>query len=96
MTDDAPVKIKQPPVLFSQTQEIIQRLAGLLDGVLITYWNSPSGSVCDNDVVAVHQMLERIGRVARLSLFIKSEGATARPRSGSSTCCASTPGRSSR
>jgi len=74
MSDETPVKIKQPPVLFNGTKEIIHRLAGLLDGVLITYWNSPSGSVCDNDVVAVHQMLERIGRVERLYLFIRSEG----------------------
>jgi hypothetical protein len=33
------VPVKQPPVLFSQTQSLIQRLADTLGGPLVAYWN---------------------------------------------------------
>jgi hypothetical protein len=39
-------ELKKPPVLFRQTQEIIGRIEKLLDGSLLTYWNSPNGSIC--------------------------------------------------
>lgn len=70
---EAPI-LKQPPVLFDQTQELIKEIDGMLDGDLITYWNNPDGSVCGNDVMGFYQMLERTGKRKRLYIFLKSNG----------------------
>ncbi|MBN2585809.1 MAG: hypothetical protein JXR55_00820 [Candidatus Fermentibacteraceae bacterium] len=70
---DGPV-LKQPPVLFDRTQELIKKIDGMLDGDLITYWNNPDGSVCGNDVMGFYQMLERKGKRNRLYIFLKSNG----------------------
>lgn len=68
------LKIKQPPVLFSRTQEAIARTSELLGAPLITYWNNPRGSVCHADVVALYEILERLGQQETLCLFLKSAG----------------------
>lgn len=67
-------KIKQPPVLFDKTQAIIARIAKNLGGPLVAYWNNPMGSVCQNDVVALYELLESLGRQEIIYLFIKSSG----------------------
>ena len=74
---DAP-KVKQPPVLFSKTQVLINKVTEQLGGVLVTYWNNPQGSVCHNDVVALYELLENIGKQDTISLFIKSSGGDGR------------------
>jgi hypothetical protein len=68
------IPVKQPPVKFTETQKIVTRIAERLDGVFISYWNNPQGSVCQNDVIAIYEMLENIGKRDTLYLFIKSEG----------------------
>jgi len=70
----ASVKVKQPPVLFDKTQALIKRLNSMLGGCLITYWNNPRGSVCQDDVVALYELLEHIGKQEQIYLFIKSSG----------------------
>lgn len=70
----APVRIKQPPVLFGKTQALVRRLGQLLGGPLVAYWNNPRGSVCGSDVVALHDVLDRLGRHDVIHLFIKSDG----------------------
>jgi hypothetical protein len=74
--NDVPAKreVKKPPVLFDQTQKIIAKLEELLDGPLLTYWNSPGGSICQNDVVGFYEALKAIGRKNRIYLLIKSDG----------------------
>jgi hypothetical protein len=67
-------KVKQPPVLFAKTQAVIERASSLLGGPLITYWNNPRGSVCSNDVLALSEILERLGTHETIYLFIKSDG----------------------
>lgn len=66
--------IKQPPVLFEQTQAVISKFEQTFGAPLITYWNNSRGSVCDHDVIVFHELLERIGEQERLFLFIKSDG----------------------
>jgi hypothetical protein len=66
--------IKQPPVLFNKTQAIIKQLNLLLGGTLIAYFNNPRGSVCHDDVVALYELLENLGRSEAIYLFIKSSG----------------------
>ena len=71
-------KIKQPPVLFDQTQVLIEQVAAYLGGPIVTYWNSPQGSVCHNDVVALYELLEKIGQQDLIYLYIKSSGGDGR------------------
>jgi hypothetical protein len=72
------IKVKQPPVLFDQTQTIIKKIENSLDGTFISYWNNPKGSVCQNDVIAFYKLLERLGKKEKIYLFIKSDGGTGR------------------
>lgn len=67
-------KVKQPPVLFDKTQALIARLNQMLGGRLITYWNNPRGSVCQDDVVALYELLENLEKQETIYLFIKSSG----------------------
>jgi hypothetical protein len=73
-SENTPRKVKQPPVLFAKTQSVIQRLSQELGGPVITYWNNPRGSVCSNDVVALNEVLLKVGMHDTLYLFIKSDG----------------------
>jgi hypothetical protein len=75
-TPEKSQKIKQPPVLFDRTQALIAEITALLGGPLITYWTNPRGAVCHNDVVALYEILEKVGKVEILHLFIKSGGGT--------------------
>jgi hypothetical protein len=66
--------LKHPPILFDRTQKIIQQIETRLGQRLITYWNSPSGSICSNDVAGLYGILRSMGKMERLSFFIKSDG----------------------
>jgi hypothetical protein len=68
------LKVKQPPVLFAKTQSLLATLAARLGGPIVSYWTGPRGSVCHNDVIALHHVLGRLGRHETLHLFIKSDG----------------------
>jgi len=72
MSDD--IKIKEPPVLFNETQSIIERLGAIFNAPVICYWNNPRGSICANDVIALYDILEKIGRHDEMYLFVKSDG----------------------
>ncbi len=67
-------KVKQPPILFDKTQAIIKDLSKKLGGPLITYFNNTRGSVCHDDVLALFELLEKIGVQEKIYLFIKSSG----------------------
>ena len=47
------MRIKTPPLLFDRSQKLIERIQPLVPGTFLTYWMSTSGSVCDNDVMAL-------------------------------------------
>jgi hypothetical protein len=67
-------EIKHPPILYERTQKVIGEIEEKLGERLITYWNSPSGSICSNDVIGLYGILRSMGKVERLSVFIKSDG----------------------
>lgn len=67
-------RIKTPPLLFERSQALIRRIQPHVDGTFLTYWMSPNGSVCDNDVMALHEVLNAMGPQKRLTLFVKSDG----------------------
>src|SRR5258708_37993190 len=68
------VRVKTPPSLFEKTQEALARIQKRVEGTFLTYWTSTSGSVCDNDVMAMHEILEATGQRERLTLLVKSDG----------------------
>ena len=70
--------IKRPPKLFRETQKIIQRIERQLGHAFLTYWNSPNGSVCQDDVIGFYEILRKLGKKRTLVLFIKSDGGTGR------------------
>ena len=65
---------KVPPIRYEQTQALIARIQRRVDGTVLAYWTSTSGSVCDNDVMALHEVLRRVGRQQRIVLVVKSDG----------------------
>ncbi len=67
-------KLKQPPVLYEKTQSIITQMEKIIGCKIITYWNSFRGSVCDTDVVALYEVLKKIGQGEKVAIFIKSSG----------------------
>ncbi len=66
--------VKQPPLLFEQTQSLIAKLEKLIGFKLLVYWTSDRGSVCDNDVVALYEIFKHIGINKDIAVFIKSNG----------------------
>jgi hypothetical protein len=72
---DAPrPEIRRPPVLFGQTQPLIERLERLLGGPLVTYWVSPNASMAHEDVTALDHVLRRAAIDGQVFVFIKSDG----------------------
>ncbi|MFC4158489.1 ATP-dependent Clp protease proteolytic subunit [Chitinimonas lacunae] len=67
-------RVKRPPVLFPKTQQLIGELEARLGHRLLAYWTSNNGSVCANDLVALHNLFQKIGTQNEISLFIKSRG----------------------
>jgi Serine dehydrogenase proteinase len=70
----ARVKTKTPPLLFEKTQVLCERIQRKVDGKFLSYWTSTSGSVCDNDVMALQVILEAHGPQQRVALLVKSDG----------------------
>jgi hypothetical protein len=67
-------RIKTPPILRKKTQAVITRIQKEIDGTFLSYWTSTSGSVCDNDVLAMHAILKATGPQERVTLLVKSDG----------------------
>src|SRR4051812_39900146 len=65
---------KTPPLLLGRTPAILKKNQAKGGGVLLTYWTSTSGSVCDNDVMALQDLLQDLGPQLRLTLLVKSDG----------------------
>lgn len=69
-----PRKSKQPPILFDQTQLLIAEIEKAIKGKFLVYWNSFRGSVCDHDVVALYELLQKVGATEKVFIFLKSRG----------------------
>jgi hypothetical protein len=72
-------KIQKPPILFDRTQRLIAELEQRLKGPFLSYWSSASGSVCQDDVVALHEHCKSTSFAgAPLYMFLKSSGGSGR------------------
>ena len=67
-------RVKTPPLLIAKTQSLLKKIRPKVDGALVTYWTSTSGSVCDNDVMALQELLQDLGPQRHLTLVVKSDG----------------------
>jgi hypothetical protein len=67
-------RVKTPPLLIAKTQALLKKIQPRVDGALVTYWTSTSGSVCDNDVMALQELLQDLGPQRQLTLVVKSDG----------------------
>jgi hypothetical protein len=67
-------RVKVPPLLFEKTQQLLARVRPRAQGTFLSYWMSTSGSVCDNDVMAMHELLHDLGPQPAITLFVKSDG----------------------
>lgn len=65
---------KASPVLTQETQRVFTRLQKHLGFPCVAYWTSTGGSICQNDVMAMAQLIKKIESGKKLGLFIKSEG----------------------
>jgi hypothetical protein len=74
MEENKNVKVRRPPLRFGPTQKIVGKLLSRLDGTFVAYWNNPRGAVCHNDVIAIYEVLEKIGQRDKVYVFLKSEG----------------------
>jgi hypothetical protein len=68
------VRVKTPPLLYDRSQKVIERIRPHVRGTFLSYWMSTSGSVCDNDVMAMHELLQELGPQPVITLFVKSDG----------------------
>jgi Serine dehydrogenase proteinase len=66
--------INQPPLLFDETQTCIARIQELIGLPVVVYWGSERGSLCDNDTVALFDLLRRQKPLKEVALFLKSPG----------------------
>jgi hypothetical protein len=72
-------KIQKPPILFDRSQKLIARIEEKLGGPLLAYWSSANGSVCQDDVVVMHDHCRSAFTNDKpLGLFIKSAGGSGR------------------
>jgi hypothetical protein len=67
-------RIIKPPVLFRQTQQIIRKIERRENVKVLSYWNSVNGSICQNDVIALFEIIKDWGMQDVIYLFIKSDG----------------------
>ena len=70
--EQPPTKI--PPILFDETQPLVQAIQQKTRGALLCYWNSPTGNISQSDVQAFYEVLEQIEPQKTLYLFLKSLG----------------------
>src|SRR5258708_32605995 len=63
---------KPPTILYERTQKVIAQIESELGERLLTYWNSPNGSICGNDVIGLYRILRSMGKLEKISFFIKS------------------------
>jgi len=74
MNRDPERQVKVPQVLTKRTQEVLRKLEEKLGTPMVTYWNSPNGAICPNDVIGLYGILRSIGKQEHLYMFVKSDG----------------------
>jgi len=69
-----PPAARRAPVLTKETQSIFARFEKEIGLPLLAYWTSSGGSICQNDVMAMSQLLDTRKHGQSVGLFLKSDG----------------------
>jgi hypothetical protein len=69
-----PTPTKRAPILTKETQFIFAQFEKLTGLPLLAYWTSSGGSICQNDVMAMSQLLDTRKNAEAVGLFLKSDG----------------------
>jgi hypothetical protein len=69
-----PAAAPRAPVLTKETQDVFARFEKEVGLPLLAYWTSSGGSICQNDVMAMAQLLETRKHGSAVGLFLKSDG----------------------
>jgi hypothetical protein len=69
-----PQPTKRAPILTRESQAIFAQFEKLTGLPLLAYWTSSGGSICQNDVMAMSQLLETRKHGNAVALFLKSDG----------------------
>jgi len=69
-----PAPAARAPVLTGETQAIFQKFEKEMGIPLLAYWTSSGGSICQNDVMAMSQLLDTRKHGSSVGLFLKSDG----------------------
>jgi Periplasmic serine proteases (ClpP class) len=67
-------KVIKPPVLFAQTQNLIKKFEELRKIKVLVYWASVNGSICQNDVSSLYEIIKDWPMQNEIYFFIKSDG----------------------
>lgn len=67
-------KVIKPPILFPETQRLLKKIQASKKIKVLSYWNSIRGSVCQNDVSAIYEIIKDWPLQDEIYLFIKSDG----------------------
>lgn len=73
-TNNPRPKPKPSPILTKETQKIFNELNAALGFPCIAYWTSSGGSICQNDVMAMSQLIKNTRTDGKIGIFIKSDG----------------------
>ncbi len=65
---------ERAPVLTRETQAVFTRFEKEVGLPLLAYWTSSGGSICQNDVMAMAQLLDTRKHGNAVGLFLKSDG----------------------
>lgn len=66
--------VVKPPILFGETQKIIQRIEDNVKNKLLCYWNSVNGGICQNDVSSFYEIIKDWQIQDKIYFYIKSDG----------------------
>lgn len=69
-----PIPAKRAPILTKETQAIFAQFEKVTGLPLLAYWTSSGGSICQNDVMAMSQLLDTCKPADAVGLFLKSDG----------------------
>jgi len=69
-----PPSAKRAPVFTRESHAIFTRFEKEVGLPLLAYWTSSGGSICQNDVMAMAQLLETRKHGTAVGLFLKSDG----------------------
>jgi len=69
-----PAPASRAPVLTKETQDVFARFEKEMGLPLLAYWTSSGGSICQNDVMAMAQLLDTRKHGSAVGLFLKSDG----------------------